>query len=594
MPYGRKAGAVRAYSYGCTAPTANRDAALAEMRRRNDLWNRLIEIDREARAAKDVFILPATEGIPDDREHYAERKAARKAAFAEHADEIKEIERVAYVASHAAYRSEASGLYWCNAEDVLIAWQNARRRKDPPKFHGWRGEGKLTVRWQQGLPVSALFDGHDLRCQIDPVAPIAWIGTRSERRHHNFTSLRLRIGSDGRKPLWLETTVYVHRPLPVDGTIRSASVIRRRVGNDDRWSLVLIVETADADPDAPVVEEHARPGRIALDIGWRLLPPPPDAWEQRPETPWTEVVAGMRIAAWHDHAGRQGTLVIPKRWLDEMARADEKRSFRDKSFDTMRAMLAAWLQIQTGVPDWLRDETVTLAQWRSIGRMVMLYRKWRENRIAGDDEIFAALATWHREEQHHYRFESNVREQLLLWRREQYRIFAVWVAKNYGEVIIEEFDLSDVAGPEYWIPKEIIQEYKGSSDKNWKDALRIDLVTEPERFAVYQAHEGTTRPKGATRFFGLDAKARHQRFVAGCSYLRLALANAVTREGGTIITHPATNTTRHCHVCGHVEPERVAELVHCCSQCGAEWDQDHNAAINLFSQIPPVLAGKGI
>jgi hypothetical protein len=64
--------------------------------------------------------------------------------------------------------------------------------------------------------------------------------------------------------VWLELPVVLHRPLPADGTIRSASVICERVGSRERWRLLITV----AQPERAIRQGPA----VALDLGWRLLP----------------------------------------------------------------------------------------------------------------------------------------------------------------------------------------------------------------------------------------------------------------------------------------------------------------------------------
>ena len=131
------------------------------------------------------------------------------------------------------------------------------------RFQPWDGTGKVTVRYQQGLAVEGA-QGADRRLQFDPVDPLAWTSPRrSERRKLARSRVRIRVGSEGRQPVWLELPVILHRPLPGDGTVRSASVICEKVGSRERWRLLVTV----ARPERARREGPA----VAVDLGWRLL-----------------------------------------------------------------------------------------------------------------------------------------------------------------------------------------------------------------------------------------------------------------------------------------------------------------------------------
>ena len=63
------------------------------------------------------------------------------------------------------------------------------------------------------------------------------------------------------------------------------------------------------------------------------------------------------------------------------------------------------------------------------------------------------------------------------------------------------------------------------------------------------------------------------------------MINTCRREGVEIRLVPAEYTTATCHVCGTAEVwDQAAHVMHRCGQCGALWDQDHNAAINLLAR----------
>jgi transposase len=60
------------------------------------------------------------------------------------------------------------------------------------------------------------------------------------------------------------------------------------------------------------------------------------------------------------------------------------------------------------------------------------------------------------------------------------------------------------------------------------------------------------------------------------------IENAGRRTAVRVVGIKARNTTKACHVCGRVEEWNVAKkIVHTCI-CGATWDQDHNAAVQIL------------
>ena len=143
------------------------------------------------------------------------------------------------------------------------------------RYRRWTGAGRVTVRFQYGLSVEKAF-ADDTRLRLGAVDPEAWSHpSRGFRRKLSRTTVRIRVGSDRRVPLWLELPVMLHRPLPPSGVIRAASVVREIVGGRYRWRLLLIVEQ-------PADEAPRQGFTVAIDLGWRMLDD------------------GLRVAYWED------------------------------------------------------------------------------------------------------------------------------------------------------------------------------------------------------------------------------------------------------------------------------------------------------
>jgi transposase len=167
----------------------------------------------------------------------------------------------------------------------------------------------------------------------------------------------------------------------------------------------------------------------------------------------------------------------------------------------------------------------------SIDRLAGVVKRWREEgRFAGDQEIYDRLEAWRAQDAHLLEWASNLRDQLLLRRREVYRVAAARLSERYRTCVVEELNL-----------------------------------------AAFARREGPAE----------DApdKARLMRHRAALSTLRQALG----RRMRTVIV-PSAYTTQECHICGYVQKlfDAAKQLRYRCEACGSEWDQDENAAQNLL------------
>lgn len=558
MPYGRKARSVRAYQFGALAPLDGWEAAVEQHRLRIRYWNALVELDHERRERRDAIVAAA---LPSDIEGEDELRAARRAAYRDPAvrEQLQALDRELYERQKEIRHALVDeGFYWPNYLDIERHYDVARKRPDPlrfQRFDPW--QGRIAFPFTNGLPVAALYGG-DNRARIEAVDP--W-GPHPGRRHDERTRLlRVRVGTDGRQPVWLSLPVILHRPLPANGVVREIGVnwelavplhvpspgqLRRfgeTLGLDEakleaficdsgyrwqaregiarwiwralRWSVSVVVETPAAEsngagPEGPMV---------AVDLCWRQLPD-----------------GSLRAGFWLGEDGERGEIALSAEWIGRYRKVQDLRSIRDQHRDALQAELAAWLsRKETDVPAWLR--AAAQAGWRSPTMWALLWQFWRRHRFVGDEAGFAALHRWWQRDRHLGEWEARQRTNVLLARREIYRRKAAELSRRYSALRLEEFDLRRVA----------------------QDPGRKDL---PEQ-------------------------ARFQRVLAAPSELRDTLVNAFARDHGaaSVIIVPAEYTTRACHACGAVDegwdPSR--ELYHTCSRCGATWDQDENACRNLL------------
>lgn len=572
----------RVYRYGLLAPTQNADAISDQIRGAHRFYNTLVEIERLRRQT--VATLLATHGDTETLETkrsalssqidtlVARLRAAKKKPPSETKpsplsnDEVKtmradlkrlrverkeigkqlkeikarikndpEIRRGMAAATERAQEAAknaygdadcAWGTRLITMEAVKAAGNPPARKRKPgvlyPQFRRWRPDGSLAVQTQEGLPVQDVYD--DRRFQIDRVPqPVPTRSGKPRTRGKPLPRIRLRIGSEGRDPVWAEWPIVMHRPLPTEGRIKWVRVCRRRVGTHDRWSLHVTVELP-----ADWRRESCGAGVVAIDLGWR----------QRP--------GGLRVAFAGDEANNADELIVAPEVTSGFERARTLRKTRDKSFDEAVALLSAWLKANEH-PEWLRDETAHLAQWRATSRLAKLTRQWRNRRFEGDAEIYRSLERWRKQDRHLYEWETHARRKAGARRKDLYRRWAAKLARTYSVLVLEDFDLSKMA------------QRPGPDDE--------------------QTHR---------------AGPARQRVYASPHELRDCLVDAFRSRGGTVVSESAVNTTRECHACGSIETfDAAAYVTHRCTACRTVWDQDDNAARNLLARYRERLGGAG-
>lgn len=449
-------------------------------------------------------------------------KAARVDAIQMRAGELRRAARAACGVPQGTYALvEAAD----DAARKVPIWEDAE--PNDPGFVRWQGEGRVGVQLQGGLPALAVF-GDDTRLRIAAVRDGAWHAkTRSERRRSARTVLRMRVGSEGREPVWASWPMVMHRPLPEGSRVMVAVVSLRKIGPREEWSVALTVDVG--------ARKQARPssngaGAVAVDLGWRALPD-----------------GGMRVGYWRGTDGSEGEIRLSAADVRGLRLPEGLRSTRDRAMNAALGALVQWLR-GNGMPEWMRAFTgrrgslptepqalAWLSEWKSPGRLAKLVRCWRNKRYNGDDGAFAAAEAWRYHDEHLWSWETSQRTGALRHRREVYRIAAADLARRYNTLVLEDFDLRRVAR------------------RHAPDAE--------------SAENGT---------------ARSNRQAVATSELRAALVNAFASEGKTKLVVPAVDSTRTCTVCGIVRAfDAAADIMHTC-ECGTTWDQDANAALVLL------------
>ncbi len=472
--------------------------------------------------------------------------------------ELRALMHQATLAAQRAAREKASkaGLYWANyqrADEAVqrMAGPELPRFRQPSFDEDGDEDGETAIHPANGgkvVTVAQVLQGTTevwlQRCSYEEylgpellarraaagrptVAPHRG-GARGRAPVKEYALCHLRVGSEGRAPRWLVLPICLHRPLPPGAILKWAWARRFR----GRWSVQFVL---DARPAAR--SESRAAGRVAIDLSWR------------------PVQGGIRVAFWVDDQGKSGQVLCPDSVIERLRKADGSRATADKEFDLARGVVGKFLATIDEWPDWLRlSGAEHLAKWKSPRRLSHLITLLRQHRLPGDESLLATLDRWYpaHERPHgagpvswerqarHLREDCDrgARSKSERTRRELYNRFAAWIARTYQEeVVLENLVLTDFA---------------------------------------------TRRPTPEQGAQTEDAALRRLRTLAAPSLLRLAVVNAVEREGGKITKLPAAFTSRDCPDCGHRNPPSTDLLV-VCENCGVMEDCDKRAGRNLLA-----------
>jgi hypothetical protein len=466
----------RVYRFGARAPFVNNERVWGQMRAAHRYYNVLIEIEKGRRAAARA----ALEADPGLAEAYAALRAAsevtrlaagviakqkqeaadRRGATPEAIAAViaaREVEKDAYKAfykslsaAQKAVRPQLDeiaekalelgrsarkhcGVYWGTyllVEAAVKAMKTSmplydRGAPNDPHFKYWDGEGRIGIHIQgEPLTTEDVFgEGTSVRL-VPAVRPTGCDPNSKRSRRRQYLNLMIRVGSEGRMPIWAVFPIVMHRPLPV-GHVTWATVSARNIGPHTEWSVQF---TVDAEREAMQTEKCGT-GKVALDLGWRARPD-----------------GSLRAAMWMGDDGREGEITVPASIRDELSQCDALRARRDTNFNVATAELAQNLAtVWTTVPAWLVQATKFMAQWRSQARLLALALRWKDNRFEGDAEAFSAVWAWRKQELHLWSWEAHQRQKALRHRQDIYRNAGATLSRQYGQVVFEAFDIRDVA-----------------------------------------------------------------------------------------------------------------------------------------------------
>lgn len=396
------------------------------------------------------------------------------------------------------------GLYWGN---YLAAEKSVPRAGRPPKFHRWHFDGKVSVQIQGGMSPEDCHACTDNRLRIQPPDNLEW--TNAHRHPDKWTQAMVRIGSEEKgQPIWATVDFCLHRPLPQGCRVKEVYLGRYKTGPITQWKLQFVVAREKWEPKA------TGSGNIGIDVGWRMLN------------------NGLRVAYWVGDDGEFGQLVLPHVLVNRWSKCSDLQEIRDKRFNAIIVDVRRFIGGLRPIPDWLLEDTKTIHAWRAKGKLIMLIRRWEQNRIEKDADIFAAMLEWRKKEDHLWRWQECNRAKAIRIRNHLYANFVADLRKKYCRAAIE--------------------------DTNWRDMKRVPAAESDD-------------VKFAGQLSDIAAVGKLLQCV---------------KESMSVTLCDPKHTTKRCHECGHVcDFDPIPSVIVRCDHHGGEFDQDENAAKNLLEML---------
>jgi putative transposase len=549
------------YKYGLRPPTIGAERVAQQMRRAHDYRNQLTELERQRRdrirhldmvVASEQYeaVRAAAEELEEAveavrRERASTRKLSETSDARQRVKDARAELRTARKAWGLAIRAAKEATQ--PARDAAQEWFLAARREARPGLTK-SPEGVAAGTYQLVEESVSQAAAAPLWADAEPNDPkfARWTG-------EGFVSQQI-VGGLSVDDIADDTQVRV---VPVEDTrppsMRRSRKVRcelwLRVGSTPTkapvwavWPMVLHrpLPAGARIQRATVRKVHVGPREEwSVEFSLRCMDPLPKMGDAIAiDIGWRQMRDGtLRLACTYDQHGAEREYRLPGEVYGGITFPQGIRATRDLNFDAARARLVGWLASTADI-GWLKDATETLSQWRAQARLASLVIRWRASRLPGDDAIFAELDAWRVQDRHLWLWETSQRTGGLRTRKDWYRRQAAELADKYAVLVLEKFDLRRMA--------------------------RLPLPETGEN---------------------VNETANANRVVAALSEFRTVLRSAFAMRGGRIVEVDATNTTRACAVCGVVETfDAAAMLRHKC-QNGHEWDQDENAAKNIYERF---------
>lgn len=546
----------RVYSYGCLAPTSGAEAIFAESQRQHDLWDQLVDLwhatqrrqidaaradDPElARVDDEISALSADiDGLVKERRglRAKSRKAvdtpeidarilarveARRPLYVDRTERMSAWKKANKGAVSAlwdefnAAKKEArqnSPAWWHNYNRVLSAFDIATKRAAPRRRDRRRRDGVICWQIQKT-------EG-DVGARIDYLLSGRFAALRFERVDDRKYTLRMRVGAgDGGAHPESTIPVIVHRLPPSGARIKAVQLTWRPIGTRLQWQLALTLVMPD---DA--AKCHPSRSAVGIDLGWR------DEGDGR-----------LLIATCSDGERVHLPPRITRQW-------DKVRDLESILSRHTIELAQSWFGRLDELPDELRLPLVGWRPGRSDSHVYSTALAAHIRSMPDRQTIPPGFARWYERYRHLTEWRDHQEAKVQRCRREFYRLAARAIAANHAVIVLEDFDLSEVA--------------------------RVKKIAPGKKANPLTQH------------------SRRNRQQVALSHFRKELTEQARKAGARIELVEPAYTTRECSACGARMdmPDPMMRRLSC--ECGAQHDCDENAAVNILERwmrasTPPV------
>lgn len=431
------------YRFGCRAPTQGLELVREQLHAAHDYANDLTAIERGRRhALRALFETTEVEeamarvkaASPSKRRQAKSDLCALRSRILEASKE--EVERINTLEHEIWLQARAlTRCYWGTYLDVEAAHRQSRAmplyERDSvtpadPRFVSWRGDGlmhgHICVQIQGGVPTAEALACKNTRVRL----ALRTAGERTDnarRARRRYGDLWLRIGSDGRDPVWAVVPILYDRPVPHTAKWKWVRVSVSTRALTEYWTCE--ITAADSATPARQLDKELR-GTLFIDWSWDKLDD--DA---------------IRVATWCDDRGGSGEVVLPGSIARGLRKPDGIRAVRDVQANHVRPRFARLLrECADTLPPWLARARDTVHLWKSLFRLHELGIRWRREKFDGAREAYDLLDEWEERDVHLYDYEANARAEALNERLDFYRCVAKKWSQQYKEVVVSNQKLS--------------------------------------------------------------------------------------------------------------------------------------------------------
>lgn len=240
---------------------------------------------------------------------------------------------------------------------------------------------------------------------------------------------------------------------------------------------------------------------------------------------------GLRVATIADASGVR-YVCLPTEWVASMDAVEAIQQRRANALNEITEVIKAhWPNRPDDIPVPLAN--LVNASKYGAAKLAAIVLRWRQHEWW--TEMRERLEAWRRHDKHWLEIEANQRDARAMQRREIYRMLARELAQSYGQIRIGKVQLKQLAKLEH------------------SDGTESDL------------HQTARRNRGRASLY----------------LLRSEIAQQAAKFGAVVVSLDPPYSCI-CHRClGSCAV--AADLMHVCEHCSAVWDQDENAALNIFA-----------